>query len=41
MEIKGNKIEVDLQEFMPMVLQNKQEAFKLLGEKMLNAIMEK
>jgi len=41
MELNGNKVELDIDELMPLVLQNKQEAFRLIGEKFLNAVMEK
>ncbi len=41
MEFKGNKIEFDLEEFVPLLLSDKQEGFRLIGECFLNAVMEK
>jgi transposase-like protein len=42
MELKnGKKIEFDLEEFVPLLLSNKQEGFRLIGERFLNAVMEK
>lgn len=42
MELKnGKKIEFDLEEFIPLLLSNKQEGFRLIGERFLNAVMEK
>jgi transposase-like protein len=41
MELQGKKIEFDLEEFVPLLLSNKQEGFRLIGEKFLNAVMEK
>ncbi len=41
MELRGNKIEFDLEEFMPLLISNKQEGFRLIGEKFLNALLEK
>jgi transposase-like protein len=42
MELKnGKKIEFDLEEFVPLLLSNKQEGFHLIGERFLNAVMEK
>jgi putative transposase len=41
MELKnGKKIEFDLEEFVPLLLSNKQEGFRLIGERFLNAVME-
>ncbi|MDD4950247.1 hypothetical protein [Sulfuricurvum sp.] len=40
MELRGNKIEFDLEEFMPLLISNKQEGFRLIGEKFLNALLE-
>ena len=41
MELNGKKIEFDLEEFVPLLLSNKQEGFRLIGERFLNAVMEK
>jgi len=41
MELHGKKIEFDLEEFVPLLLKNKQEGFRLIGEKFLNAVMER
>jgi len=41
MELQGKKIEFDLEEFVPLLLSNKQEGFRLIGERFLNAVMEK
>jgi transposase-like protein len=42
MELKDNKIEFDLNELMPLLLQGeKQEGFRKIGEKLLNTILEK
>jgi transposase-like protein len=42
MELKnGKKIEFDLEEFVPLLLSNKQEGFRLIGERFLNAVMER
>lgn len=42
MELKnGKKIEFDLEEFVPLLLSNKQEGFRLIAERFLNAVMEK
>jgi putative transposase len=41
MELNGNKIEFDLEELMPLLLQDKQEGFRKIGEKLLNAVLEK
>ena len=41
MELKnGKKIEFDLEEFVPLLLSNKQEGFRVIGERFLNAVME-
>lgn len=40
-ELKGKKIEFDLEEFVPLLLSNKQEGFRLIGERFLNAVLEK
>jgi transposase-like protein len=40
-ELNGNKIEFDLKELMPLLLQDKQEGFRKIGEKLLNAVLEK
>jgi len=41
MELHGNKIEFDLEELMPLLLQDKQDGFRKIGEKLLNAVLEK
>ena len=41
MELQGKKIEFDLEEFVPLLLSNKQEGFRLIAERFLNAVMEK
>ena len=41
MELKENKIEFDLQELAPLLIANKTEGFRQIGEKILNAILEK
>ena len=41
MELIGNKIEFDLEEFVPLLLNDKQEGFRRIGERFLNAVMEK
>ena len=41
MEFKGSKIEFDLEELAPLLIADKQEGFRRIGEQMLNAIMEK
>lgn len=42
MELKnGKKIEFDLEEFVPLLLSNKQEGFRVIGERFLNAVLEK
>ena len=41
MELTGKKIEFDLEEFVPLLLSNKQEGFRLIGERFLNTVMEK
>lgn len=41
MELQGKKIEFDLEEFVPLLLSNKQEGFRLIGERFLNMVMEK
>lgn len=41
MELNGKKVEFDLDEFMPLLLSDKQEGFRLIGERFLNAVMEK
>jgi len=41
MELHGKKIEFNLEEFVPLLLKNKQEGFRLIGERFLNAVMEK
>jgi len=41
MELKGKKIEFDLEEFVPLLLSDKQEGFRKIGERFLNAVMEK
>ena len=41
MELKENKIEFDLEELAPLLIANKAEGFRQIGEKILNAILEK
>ena len=41
MEVKNNKIEFDLEELAPLLIANKTEGFRQIGEKLLNAILEK
>lgn len=41
MELNGKKIEFDLEEFVPLLLSDKQEGFRKIGERFLNAVMEK
>jgi len=41
MELKGNKIEFNLDELAPLLIANKTEGFRQIGEKILNAILEK
>ncbi len=41
MELQGKKIEFDLEEFIPLLLSNKQEGFRLIGERFLNTVMQK
>jgi transposase-like protein len=41
MKIDLNKIEFDMNEFGALLLQDKQEGFRLIGEKFLNAVLEK
>ena len=41
MESKENKIEFDLQELVPLLIADKTEGFRQIGEKILNAILEK
>ena len=41
MEVKENKIEFDLEELAPLLRANKTEGFRQIGEKILNAILEK
>ncbi len=41
MELKGKKLELDLEELMPLLVGNKQEAFRQIGEKLLNSVLEK
>jgi transposase-like protein len=41
MELKGKKLELDLEELMPLFVGNKQEAFRQIGEKLLNSVLEK
>ena len=41
MELKENKIEFDLEELAPLLIANKTEGFRQIGEKILNAILEK
>jgi len=41
MELKENKIEFDIEELAPLLIANKTEGFRQIGEKILNAILEK
>jgi transposase-like protein len=41
MELKENKIEFDLEELAPLLIANKTEGFRQIGEKILNALLEK
>ncbi|BBG65163.1 mobile element protein [Hydrogenimonas sp.] len=41
MELNGDKLEFDLQELMPLLLQDKQEGFRKIAEKLLNVVLEK
>ena len=41
MELKENKIEFDLEELAPLLIVDKTEGFRQIGEKILNAILEK
>ena len=41
MKIDLNKIEFDMNEYGALLLQDKQEGFRLIGEKFLNAVLEK
>ncbi len=41
MELQGKKIEFDLEEFIPLLLSNKQEGFRVIGERFLNVVLEK
>lgn len=41
MELKGKKLELDLEELMPLLVGDKQEAFRQIGEKLLNSVLEK
>ncbi|MBD3798274.1 MAG: hypothetical protein IE887_11260, partial [Campylobacterales bacterium] len=38
MELKGEKLELDLEELIPLLMTNKQEAFCHMGEKLLNSV---
>jgi len=37
MELKGKKLELDLEELMPLLIANKQEAFRHIEELLLNS----
>jgi len=37
MELKENKIEFDLEELAPLLIGDKQEGFRQIGEKLLNS----
>jgi len=41
MELKENKIEFDIEELAPLLIANKTEGFRQIGEKILNAILQK
>ena len=40
MELNGKKMEFDLEEFAPLLLKDKQEGFRLIRERFLNAVMQ-
>jgi transposase-like protein len=41
MELIGNKIEFDMEELAPLLIGDKQDGFRQIGEKLLNAVLEK
>ena len=41
MELKENKIEFDLEELAPLLIADKTEGFRQIGEKILNAVLER
>lgn len=41
MKMDLEKIEFDLEELAPLLLSDKQEAFRFIGEKFLNAVLER
>jgi putative transposase len=41
MEFKGKKLEIDLEEIFPLLLSDKKEGFRRVGEKLLNSVLEK
>ena len=41
MRIENDKIEFEMSEFAPLLLENKQEGFRRIGEIFLNAVLEK
>ena len=41
MELKGKRIEFDLEELVPLLLSDKQEGFRRIAEQFLNTVMEK
>lgn len=41
MEFKGKKLEIDLEEIFPLLLSDKKEGFRRVGEQLLNSVLEK
>jgi transposase-like protein len=41
MELKGKKLEIDLEEIFPLLLSDKKEGFRRVGEQLLNSVLEK
>ena len=41
MEIRGKKVEFDFEELFPLLIGDKQEGFRKIGEQLLNAVLEK
>lgn len=41
MKVEYDKIEFDMNDFAPLLLQDKQEGFRRIGEMFLNAVLEK
>lgn len=40
MELKGKKLEIDLGEIFPLLLQDKKEGFRRVGEQLLNSVLQ-